>query len=99
MNHLRALANLHKDTIKQALIEDRCSITFVMPVSDSWSKKKKEEALGQYHKQKPDTDNLYKAVLDTFFYKSEVNDCEVSFICARKVWWEKWEIIFDIFDK
>jgi hypothetical protein len=38
-------------------------------------------------------------VLDTFFYKSEVNDCEVSFICARKVWWEKWEIIFDIFDK
>jgi Holliday junction resolvase RusA-like endonuclease len=60
MNHLRVLANAHKDIIRQALIEARCSITFIFPIPDSWSKKKKLELIGQYHTQKPDLDNLYK---------------------------------------
>lgn len=33
----------------------------------SWSKKKREEAMGQLHRSKPDRDNIDKAVLDTLF--------------------------------
>jgi Holliday junction resolvase RusA-like endonuclease len=33
----------------------------------SWSKKKREEAIGNLHRSKPDRDNIDKAVLDTLF--------------------------------
>ena len=37
-------------------------VWFVMPAS--WSKKKRASHAGQYHAQKPDADNVVKAVLD-----------------------------------
>ena len=42
---------------------------FAMPAS--WSKKKRAAHAGQYHAQKPDTDNVVKAVLDA------LTDCYV----------------------
>lgn len=39
-------------------------ITFYLPMPKSWSKKKKDEHFGQPHLQKPDKDNLEKALLD-----------------------------------
>lgn len=33
----------------------------------SWSKKKKQEMLGQRHRQKPDWDNIGKAICDALF--------------------------------
>ena len=96
MNALRAMLLLHSKEIISAMVEARYSITFVMPMADSWGNKKRIEHDQEYHTQKPDIDNLYKAFLDTLFYKKKVNDCEVPVICASKIWGDKWAIIVDI---
>lgn len=40
------------------------SIIFYLPMPESWSGKKKQRMAGQGHTQKPDLDNLLKAVFD-----------------------------------
>lgn len=44
--------------------ESGSHVVFHMPMPASWSKKKRSEMLGQPHQQKPDVDNLAKALLD-----------------------------------
>ena len=39
-------------------------MVFYIPVPKSWNKEKKQEMIGTSHQQKPDKDNLEKAVLD-----------------------------------
>lgn len=41
------------------------------PMPESWSQKKKEEMQGQLMRQKPDADNVEKAVSDSLFDKDE----------------------------
>ena len=41
-----------------------CDIEFIIPMPKSWSKKKRYETNGSPHTQKPDLDNLLKALLD-----------------------------------
>lgn len=43
------------------------SMTFLLPMPSSWPKKKRAAMEGQPHQQKPDKDNLEKAVWDAFF--------------------------------
>lgn len=43
------------------------SVTFHIPMPKSWSKKKKTEMEGQYHKQRPDLDNYFKALGDAVY--------------------------------
>ena len=38
-----------------------------LPIPESWSKKKKAEMAGTIHQQKPDRDNIDKAILDSLF--------------------------------
>ena len=45
--------------------ESGAKITFFIPMPDSWSAKKKDAMAGVAHRQKPDIDNLMKAVLDS----------------------------------
>lgn len=59
-----------------------CQLLFVMPMPKSWSKQKKEVYENQPHEQKPDIDNLLKAVLDSLFD----DDSCVWDIRATKVW-------------
>jgi len=67
-------------------------ITFRMPMADSWSKTKKTAMLGQPHQQKPDIDNLLKALMDA----SGTDDSHVhEIIRVRKVWAEEGAIIFE----
>ena len=40
------------------------NIDFGLPIPKSWSKKRRREAVGEYHASRPDLDNLAKAVLD-----------------------------------
>jgi len=64
-------------------------ITFVIPMPNSWSKKKKAEYDGKPHQQKPDKDNLEKALLDAIYDEdSHVWDSRVS-----KVWGYEGKII------
>ena len=41
-------------------------VLFLIPMPKSWSKKKKEQMNGLPCKVRPDTDNLMKAIKDTF---------------------------------
>lgn len=47
-----------------AQIENGCSITFILPMPESWSKRKKELMAGKPHEQRPDIDNLCKGYMD-----------------------------------
>lgn len=64
-------------------------IIFVMPMPQSWSKKKKAEMSGKPHQQKPDKDNLEKALLDAIFE----DDCRIWDGRVSKVWGETGKII------
>ena len=66
-------------------------ITFVMPMPKSWSKKKKAEHLGEAHQQKPDVDNLTKALLDAIYE----DDAHVWDIRTTKIWGEVGRIIIE----
>lgn len=49
------------------LPEDGAKVIFIMPMPKSWSEKKKKEMDGMMHKQKPDLDNLMKALGDAVY--------------------------------
>ena len=57
---LRIYANKHKIKIGDVL-----GVAFVIKMPKSWSEKKKVKMNGQPHQQRPDLDNMIKAVKDT----------------------------------
>lgn len=57
-------------------------LVFVLPVPASWSSKKQRAHLGMPHQQRPDRDNLEKAVLDAVYGE----DCGVWDGRTTKVW-------------
>jgi len=71
------------------LPESGYHVTFVIPMPKSWSQKKRTQHDGQPHQQKPDKDNLEKALLDAIFDEdSRIWDGRVT-----KIWGEKGQII------
>jgi Holliday junction resolvase RusA-like endonuclease len=64
-------------------------VTFVIPMPKSWSKKKKGMMNRKPHQQKPDVDNLLKALLDAIFK----DDCKIWDIKATKIWGYEGSII------
>jgi len=59
-----------------------CSITFIIPVPKSWSKKKKKLHHGRFHQSKPDLDNLLKAFMDSLM----AEDKQIAHIELSKRW-------------
>ena len=57
-------------------------VIFEMPMPKSWSKKKKREMSGKPHIQKPDLDNLLKALLDSIYE----DDAHIYKITMSKYW-------------
>ena len=66
-------------------------IIFVIPMPKSWSEKKKAEMAHKPHQQRPDIDNLVKAVLDALHDE----DCHIWSITATKIWGYCGEVIID----
>lgn len=62
----------------------RVVVTFVMPMPDSWTNKKKQEQLGAAVTVKPDIDNLVKGLLDSANKICWNDDNQVVEIVARK---------------
>lgn len=58
--------------------------TFEPP--QSWSKKKTADHLHRPHTQKPDLDNIEKAILDGLNRVAFVDDAQVAEVTKRKVW-------------
>ncbi len=70
-------------------LPDKFKVEFLIKMPDSWSKSKKRDMLDKPHQQKPDIDNLVKAVMDCL----KKNDATVYYIEASKVWWSEGKII------
>lgn len=57
-------------------------VIFVMPMSKSWPKKKKESLAFKPHSARPDIDNLTKSLLDSLFKE----DSHIWDIHTTKIW-------------
>ena len=75
----------YKDALRGAKVnlpEDGAKVIFYLPMPGSWSKRKRDIMRGEYHRQKPDIDNLLKGLMDAIFEE----DCRVASVCAEKRW-------------
>jgi len=70
--------------VGRAIPEDVESLSWVayFPMPKSWSKKKKDEHRGRFHRSKPDRDNVDKAILDALFKE----DCRIASGTLEKRW-------------
>ena len=59
-------------------------ITFHLPMPKSWSQVKRENLNGTPHCSRPDLDNLFKALADSFGEDSHIYEVHM-----RKVWAER----------
>jgi Holliday junction resolvase RusA-like endonuclease len=75
---LREEAFINKYNITSTL-----SMTFVLPMPKSWSKKKKREMEHQPHTQRPDLDNLIKAFQDAL---AKEDSYVHTYKNVKKVW-------------
>lgn len=75
-----------------AVPEGGARVTFVLPMPVSWSRAKRCKHLDAPHRQKPDLDNLVKALLDAIYG----DDAGVHDLHARKVWGERGGIIVEV---
>lgn len=64
----------------------RVHITAMFDIPASWSKKKQAESLNQPHTQRPDLDNIVKAVTDGLNRIAYIDDGQIAVCCASK-WW------------
>ena len=73
-----------REKIKEPVVshDGTLHVIFYIPMPTSWSKRKKEELDTMPHQQKPDIDNLQKALLDAVFE----DDCHVWRVFAEKRW-------------
>lgn len=76
----RAFCDELRDHMRPAHLDNW--LTFHIPMPASWSQKKRAAMAGRRHQQKPDIDNLVKAVFDALLK----DDSGVSEIHARKLW-------------
>lgn len=75
----------------------QCTIRAEFAVPKSYSKKKRKELLERwFHTNKPDADNIAKAVLDALNGLLYEDDSQVVDLNIYKVWGEKDEITFII---
>lgn len=78
-----------RDKLKGFELKGHATIIFYMPMPKSWSKKKKAKLQGQPHTQRPDIDNLIKAILDGLLEE----DSGVHTIQAQKLWAKSGKIL------
>jgi Holliday junction resolvase RusA-like endonuclease len=80
----RVLTCLTQQTLRFSDFTGHLGLVFRFPVPASWSMRKQIQAcqFGEYHRQKPDVDNLVKGFLDAVMDE----DCQVADVRAVKVW-------------
>ena len=61
----------------------------VLPMPQSWSKKKREEMNGKPHTSRPDIDNMIKSLMDASFKE----DSHVYQVSVTKIWGYEGKII------
>lgn len=66
----------------------RLEVLAIFKPAKSWSKKRRAEAMGQWHTQKPDKDNIEKAILDGLNRIAYADDSQVASGGCDKIWGE-----------
>lgn len=84
-----------RDEVKKAGVElqSPCKITFYIPMPPSWSQRKQKDFNGKPHMNKPDGDNLLKALLDSVFD----DDAHMWAVSFEKRWSEAGSITVEKF--
>lgn len=77
---------LFKEPLQGAVSVD---VIAIFKPAKSWSKKRRAEAMGQHHIQKPDKDNVEKCVLDALNTIAYVDDAQVADGRCVKLWGEE----------
>lgn len=75
----------HCKLLDLTLPEGAFSVAFVLAMPESWSAKKRAQMAGKPHRQKPDVDNMLKAIFDAVL----ADDCHIADVRASKWWGEK----------
>jgi Holliday junction resolvase RusA-like endonuclease len=80
------LAHVLEDADLRAFLKGadvhRVDFSAWLPIPKSWPKRDKAKMAGALHKQKPDLDNIEKALFDALF----AEDSGIAACCARKHW-------------
>lgn len=107
----RGVAYTPKETVKfESVVRQLAAMIFQNPIegpvgveiyatfepAKSWSKKKTADYLGQWHIQKPDADNLQKAILDGLNRIAFADDSQVARTVCEKRWGEVAETVVTI---
>lgn len=87
-DQVRFCANMENREMIEEMLLTGALIKFNIPMPTSWSQKKKDALCTAPHKNKPDIDNLIKAVLDALLEEDQA----VHTISATKVWSTKGSI-------
>lgn len=83
-NTVRALAAQEFREPIQGVV--RVTIHAFFQIPKSWSKKKKAEHYGCWHTQRPDLDNIVKAVTDGMNRVAYVDDAQIAETISSKSW-------------
>lgn len=75
--------------LKKVSLPEAYHVIFIMPMPESWSKKKRATMDNKPHKQTPDKDNLEKALLDAIYG----NDSHKWDGRVTKLWGQNGQII------
>jgi len=75
--------------LKVELPKRKSHVVFIIEMPRTWTKRKKLKMVGSPHEQKPDLDNMIKALGDAVYD----DDSAISDIRASKFWGIKGEII------
>lgn len=96
--HYRSFCDLLRLYVKWQLPAETDNLSWIayFPIPKSWSKKKQAQMVGQLHRQKPDRDNVDKAIMDALLKE----DCGVARGSMEKRWDDgngprivlKWEV-------
>lgn len=81
---VRALGALHFKRPIEGPVRIEVIASFAPPAS--WSQAKRKAWLGRHHTQRPDADNIVKAITDALNRIAFADDAQIAEVYARKVW-------------
>ena len=76
-------------SLVEGTLEPSFDVTFVFPMPQTWSNKKKAANDGKPHQQRPDLDNAVKALMDALCDE----DSHIHDVHMRKTWGKVGQII------
>lgn len=81
---VRALGALHFKQPIEGPVRIEVIASFAPPAS--WSQAKRKAHLGRHHTQRPDADNIVKAITDALNRIAFADDAQIAEVIARKFW-------------